>query len=226
MFGKLFNFKDEKDFLSKELEDFGQMLSLGEQIYRQAVTRLTAQELPGLKTRDELYQADQRINKLERKIRKRIVSHLNFNSNENLPTALILMSVVKDAERIGDYGKNIFEISDLMTNCFSEDYFNKWFKSLDDQLLDLFAKTKKCFLESDTELAREIMEIDRDVVKMCDQGLKSLAASDVTTNVAVSATLTYRYFKRIGAHLSNIATSVIMPISDLDYYDERKLEKK
>jgi hypothetical protein len=33
-----------------------------------------------------------------------------------------------------------------------------------------------------------------------------------------------RYFKRIAAHLTNIATSVILPLTDLDYFDERRSE--
>ncbi len=165
-----------------------------------------------------------KINKLERKVRKRVVTHLNFNPSEDLPTALIFMSVVKDAERIGDYCKNLFEISDMLTARFQADYFEKWFQPLHAQLLELFDKTKDCFLDGDKDLAREIMQIERSLVKMCDHGVKSLAASSVETNTAVCATLVYRYFKRIGAHLGNIATSVIVPVTDLDYYDETRIE--
>ncbi|MHC4373968.1 MAG: hypothetical protein ACYSTO_07260 [Planctomycetota bacterium] len=34
-----------------------------------------------------------------------------------------------------------------------------------------------------------------------------------------------RYFKRIAAHLVNISTSVVLPISQLDYFDEKKAEE-
>jgi len=34
-----------------------------------------------------------------------------------------------------------------------------------------------------------------------------------------------RYFKRIAAHLMNIATSVILPVTNLDYFDQRKTDE-
>ena len=40
--------------------------------------------------------------------------------------------------------------------------------------------------------------------------------------VAVCFALVARHFKRIMGHLVNIATSVVLPLSDLDYFDERK----
>jgi phosphate uptake regulator len=55
--------------------------------------------------------------------------------------------------------------------------------------------------------------------------LTKLAASDLSTNEGVCYTLVARYFKRIAAHLVNISTSVVLPISQLDYFDEKKAEK-
>jgi hypothetical protein len=40
--------------------------------------------------------------------------------------------------------------------------------------------------------------------------------------VAVCFALAARHFKRIVAHLVNLATSVVLPYSDLDYFDERR----
>jgi two-component system alkaline phosphatase synthesis response regulator PhoP len=49
-----------------------------------------------------------------------------------------------------------------------------------------------------------------------------IAKSSLSVNEAVCLALMARHFKRIVAHLTNIATSVILPLSDLDYYDERR----
>jgi phosphate uptake regulator len=38
--------------------------------------------------------------------------------------------------------------------------------------------------------------------------------------VAVALVLTGRHYKRILAHLTNIATAVVMPADRIDYYDE------
>jgi hypothetical protein len=34
--------------------------------------------------------------------------------------------------------------------------------------------------------------------------------------------LTYRYFKRVTAHSMNVITSLVVPVDQLDYYDEDK----
>ena len=54
--------------------------------------------------------------------------------------------------------------------------------------------------------------------------IEELAKSNLSTNEAVCFTLMARYYKRIAAHLTNIATSVILPLTDLDYFDERREE--
>jgi hypothetical protein len=32
-----------------------------------------------------------------------------------------------------------------------------------------------------------------------------------------------RFYKRIGAHVLNVLSSVVMPLHKLDYYDEKRL---
>lgn len=225
MIKNILQFWKEKDFLTQELDDFDQMLKDAREIFIKGMAQVFARESPGLKLRDEVYRMDQSINERQRNIRKRVLSHLTFQPNEDLATALILMSVVKDAERLGDYAKNIFEVSDLADQPISEDVFHEWFQDMDRQLTDLFDLTRKSFMESDEKGAREIMRIERTIVHACDDGLRKLAKSGIDSNTAVCITLLFRYLKRVGAHLGNIASSVIMPISDLDYYDEKKRQK-
>ena len=56
----------------------------------------------------------------------------------------------------------------------------------------------------------------------CDKIVEQLVHSDLSVNEAVCFTLIARHFKRIVAHLVNIATSVVLPLSELDYFDERR----
>jgi hypothetical protein len=51
------------------------------------------------------------------------------------------------------------------------------------------------------------------------------SVSDLVTgadqsNRAVALALTYRYLKRIVAHLMNVLSAVVMPVDRLDYFDE------
>ncbi len=45
------------------------------------------------------------------------------------------------------------------------------------------------------------------------------------TDEAVSYGMLARHMKRIAAHLSNIASSVVTPVENLDFADESKLAK-
>ena len=98
--------------------------------------------------------------------------------------------------------------------------FASLFNHTDEEILTLFAMTKEAFINSDEEKAKQCWEYERKLTKKCDHIVETLAKGNLTVNEAVTFTLIARYFKRIAAHLTNIATSVILPISDLDYFDE------
>ena len=82
-------------------------------------------------------------------------------------------------------------------------------------------------MDNDEGKAAKTWKHENKIVKFCDEVIDKLAKSDeLSTNEAVSYTLIARYYKRIAAHLANIATSVILPLNDLDFYDEKQLPKK
>ena len=172
------------------------------------------------------YKIDKKVNLLEREIRKRVVEHLSIQPGADVPVSLVLMSVVKDAERIGDYCKNILEVISLLDKPLEKALFETYFNHIDQNILEIFEKTQKAFIESDEKMAKEILYIERGIVKNCDDIVKKLSKSQLTTNEAVCLTLLARYFKRVAAHLANIGSSVILPVSDLDFFDERLRHEK
>ena len=54
-----------------------------------------------------------------------------------------------------------------------------------------------------------------------DDIIGALAESNLPTRHAVCLTLITRHMKRINAHLGNIASSVVMPLHKIDYFDEK-----
>ena len=54
--------------------------------------------------------------------------------------------------------------------------------------------------------------------------IDDLLTADVPTRDAVLMALLARYLKRLCLHLANIATSVVMPLHRLDYFDEKREE--
>lgn len=225
MFKNLLSFWKARDFLQEVLDDFANMMEETHAMFKNVCDLLLRNKTcDGLK--DKIYETDRKVNTLEREIRKRIVEHLSIQPSSDLPFCLVLMSVVKDAERLGDYAKNIFEVWELLKKPLDHNLYKKFFDDLDTKLLENFAQTKQAFVESNEQIAEECMKLEREIVKACDGTVEKLAASDLTTNESVCFTLLARYFKRTAAHLTNIASSVILPISNLDFFDEKLRHEK
>lgn len=220
MFKNLLSFWKGKNFLSQVLGEFEEMLTDTQQMFESVRRKLfEGTEEKGLK--DRIYEIDRGVNRLEKDIRKRIIEHLSIQAGVDVPASLVLMSVVKDAERLGDYAKNLFEVTEMIKGPIDKKLFRELFGDMDIKIIETFKKTKQAFIESDEKLAKEILNLEREVVKKCDNALEKLAKSDLDTNTAVCLTLIGRYLKRTVAHLTNISSSVILPISDLDFYDEK-----
>ena len=176
--------------------------------------------------RDEIYHRDVLVNRAERSIRKKIVLHLSSSNVKDTPFCLILMSAVKDAERIGDYCKNFFQAAGLFKGCDKDDPYMIEIKSIGDSVQKTFNNTAKAFHDSDQALGRDMMHVERDIAERCDAMINKLAlAEGLDTNKAVCFTLFFRFLKRISAHLGNIASTVVMPLHKIDYYDEPSFRK-
>lgn len=223
MFKGLLQFWKAQDFLKKELKDFEEMLNDAEIMFSLVSKELIYNETEkGLK--DKIYTIDKKVNELEKNIRRHAVQHLVVQPSVDITMCLLLMSVVKDAERLGDYSKNLYEIIEMTDKPIDMNKYQVLFDGIDKEILDLFTQTKTAFIDSDEEKAKKAWSAERDIVKKSDQIIKKLAESNLSVNEAVCFTLMARYFKRLGAHLANIATSVILPVSDLDYYDEKNID--
>lgn len=225
MFKNLLQFWKGKDFLNQVLEEFKDMLDDTQIMFESVCKRLInnqSEENP----EGKIYDLDKRVNALEKNIRKRVIEHLSIQPSVDVSTCLLLMSVVKDAERLGDYAKNLLEINKTLAAPINKTTYQRIFNSIDEEITAMFIQTKKAFIESDEENAAKSWKYEREIAKRCDQIISTLAKSDLSINEAVCFTLMARYFKRLAAHLTNIATSVILPLSDLDYFDERRRESK
>ena len=221
MFRNLLSFWKGKDFLAQVFEEFKSMLDDTEIMFRAACGRLLDNvEEPGLK--QKIYDIDQKVNSLQKDIRKRIVEHLSLQPTVDVTACLVLMSVVKDAERLGDYCKNLYEVTELLAKPIDRELFTRYFDGIDKDILTLFEQTKEAFIEADEDKARLTWDYKTRLTKDCNRIVAELSKCDLSVNESVCLVLVARYFKRLVAHLVNISTSVILPLSDLDYFDEKR----
>ena len=175
--------------------------------------------------RTQIYKQDVKVNKLERKIRKQVIAHLSIAGNSaDVPYSLLLMSLVKDVERIGDYAKNLAETLDVSGAILPDDDTVAELREIRNGIEGTFEAVAEVFAQSDEEEAVALIRQGRDMSHRCDALIDRIAKGDYDAATTVAVTLGTRFYKRIGAHLLNILSGVVMPLHKLDYYDEKVLE--
>jgi len=219
MLKELLNLMRAKSPLAKMFSEFTQMIEIVEWMFDTSI-QVLMRDKPAQEVNDEIYAKDREVNEHQRSIRRKIIRHLTLQPGNNVPACLVMMSVVKDAERMGDFCKNIFELGAMFNVVFDSGRYKTPFIELSEQVENLFGKTRKAFERSDEEIARSIITKGNHISKQCDMMLTQLIRDNLSTDKAVAYTLLARYFKRISSHLVNIATSVVTSVDNLDYLDE------
>jgi len=170
------------------------------------------------KASEAIYLADRSINMSERDIRKRILIHIKTVPECNLPAHLVFVSIIKDAERLGDYVKNCYELKSMLKDMDSDrEMLLKLYDDFAPDILNLFDNTLKAIQDSDKTIGMKVMEDGRSISKACQDLIEKSVDSDAKTRYVVVTVLAARYFKRISLHLSNIASSVVNPLPEVDY---------
>ncbi len=122
--------------------------------------------------------------------------------------------------------KNLFEVFELHEGPIDSALLEQYFGDLPADVGRLFKRTHEAFVNSNEAVARRVIGDHRDTEKRCNTVLEKVSRdTSLTVNDAVCLALLGRFLKRIAAHLGNIATSVVMPVDRLDYFDERRTRK-
>lgn len=216
MLGRIVELWRGKSLVSQMVDQFMEMLDLSKAMF-DSVTRvgLAGGDLEAI--REDFFEKDRAINKLEQSVRRAILVHLSVQEGTDVPACLVMMSVVRDAERAGDYAKNIFAVFKSSPQLEPGLYYDQLLK-LANETSVAFTNVKDVFHNSDVRAARQLKESNYRLQKQCDAVVgQLLAGTDCTT--AVPYALLYRFFKRILAHLSNVVSSVVMPVDKIGYFD-------
>lgn len=205
--------------------EFVEMLQMDWRMFEIVMEVLAGKVKPD-DVQDDLLRRDIAVNRKERSIRRQIVESLSVRGeNTTVPASLVLMSIVKDAERVGDYCKNLLETAQMMRKPVAELKYSHEVVEIGEHVSRIFQESIQAFAEEDEVLAQEIIEDEGLMNRRCDALIEAIARSDLDANEAVGTALWIRFFKRIEAHLSNICSSVVLPVHRLDSrlkYEKRK----
>jgi len=203
----------KRSLLSEATDHCEEMLNIGQQMFEYSLGVLMDNE----REAEDIYAIDRRMNRLEVAVRRKIIEHLAVNPSQDVIAALFLSAIVGDIERIGDYCKNLIELAHHYPEKLSGPYIDR-VREIARKVSGAFETTIKAFHEGDSELARQVMEIQAELARECDLLTdKLLAETESCGRDAVIRALLLRFLKRVGAHLKNVASSLVNPYPRLGY---------
>jgi phosphate transport system protein len=164
---------------------------------------------------------DREINAAQRQVRRALVVHASVTGSPDLALAMAYMSVVKDVERVGDYAKSLYDIARYGAD-FSQADDREELERYCAAVGNLLDEAAMVFEERDTERALQLVTKADTFIDEYDEHVRAAAQSEGSALVAVTRALYYFYLARITAHVMNLMTSLVLPVDQLDYYDEAK----
>lgn len=218
MFKKFLDLLRQDDLLQQALERSLEMLAVDREMFVAAVRSLREQDDARIK--QDIYAIDQKINAYEREVRRKVFTHLAVDADRDLHGGLVLISIVIDIERIGDYTKNIVELalhhpSRLHCGPFEDDV-----RRVETTVRTMFDLLLEALPARDVDKASEVMSEHWWIAKRSNGIVNDLLEHDTSglqCREAVAVALYMRFLKRVSAHLMNIASSIVNPFDRIGF---------
>ncbi len=218
MFEWLKNLGQEGHGLRPIVENFNQMMMDGRHMFDLVSSTLASGGDPNA-IREDLFTTDQKINRAEQVLRRYLVVHASVHGAAEFPTCLVLMSIAKDAERIGDYCKNMFDVA-ATHRIQPGSTLASEIAACRDRVSNSLGQMIEAYRSQSADVAKEHLSECDSIENFCDTKVEELLnAGGGDDHVALA--LAFRHLKRIVAHSKNITTSIVMPVDKLDFFDER-----
>ena len=220
VFKNLVNIWKSEDSLSQAWSSSNEMLVFSHDMFNDSINALRSGEknkvIKSIKQRDEI------INQYHREIRKKVVTYYSVSKDIlNIDSGLVLLNMVVDIERVGDYSKNILDLAKHHPKKLVSEKISDELRIIEKAVIERFKNTVIAIETMDEDIAGKLIKSYRsDLGKISD----NLVASSISGNFQIgeehkasSMVLYARYLKRIGAHLKNITSVVVNPFESIGY---------
>ena len=208
------------NLLSQAWEDSLRMLSLSNDIFVQSIQYFNSGE--NIDAVKALKKEDQSINDYYQLVRRKVITHYSIDKPPiDTSGGLTLINMVVDIERIGDYCKNISDLTLMREGPMNFGELSNEIKSIEEEVESRFTKTIKAIQDQDEALADELLKSYKKMItKVSDDIVKNVASGKIQfkdSSQGASIVLYARYLKRIGAHLKNITSTIVNPYDRIGY---------
>jgi Na+/phosphate symporter len=216
MLERLFGSHQPSTLIEAAFDDVSRMLERSHEMLDVAAAALLDNE----PLTADLDAMDDVVDEGERMVRRTVLEHLSVNPRQELVASLLLASMVQDAERIGDFARGLAELVPLAGSRRQGPFCDE-LKAAVDELRPLFDLSRDAFLEDDPEKAKQVMGVHARQKAELLELTRRVAESELTADMAVVYASAARILRRIGAHLANIASSVVQPYDQIRHGDEQ-----
>ncbi len=208
------------NLLAQAWDDSLKMLSISNNIFVQSIQYFNSgKNIDAVKA---LKKEDQTINDYYQLVRRKVLTHYSIDKPP-VETAggLTLVNMVVDIERIGDYCKNISDLTLMRDGPMDFGELSDDIKSIEQEVESRFIKTIQAIENQDEALAENLLNnYKKMVTKVSDRIVKDIASGRILfpdSSQGASIALYSRYLKRIGAHLKNITSTIVNPYDKIGY---------
>jgi len=215
MLKELFGSKEKSSLVRSAFNDFSGMLQQAARMYELARAAL----LDNADLEVDLDEMDDVVDDGERMVRRAVLEHLSISPRTDLVASLVLISMVQDAERIGDFARGLAELLRLAKSPRVGPYADD-LREIASGVSSQFEACERAFREDDVDLARQVILRHTQTKPALEDYTTRLANSDLSADMVIVYGATARILRRISAHLSNIASSVVQPFDRIRHGDE------
>lgn len=220
-FKELFELWRSDNFLQQAWKESYVMLETTREMFEKSIHSL--RKTDDAEISRDVYTTDKQVNIYLQDVRRKVFKHLALTGGANIIPGLVLISIVIDVERIGDYTKNITDIAIAHPGRLFCGKHEDQVVKIEKAVIEIFNKILPCLRTSNKEMGHEIMSTYEWITKECDKIVTSLIQHrDETMPVedSVTTALYCRYIKRVTAHLLNVASSVVNPFDKVGFREE------
>ncbi len=215
MLKRLFGTSTQSSLVESAFQKFSGMLQRAAEMHDLAMTAL----FENTPLEVDLDKMDDQIDDGEASIRRSVLEHLSLSPSKDLVASLVLISMVQDAERIGDFTRGLGDLPGLARSPRSGKFADE-LRSIDMQIRPLYDICAAAFQADDSDEARKVVDEHVRIKAELSDYIRRLAASDLSADMAIVYASTARNLQRISAHLSNIASSVVQPFHRIRHEDD------
>ena len=219
MFKQIFELFKSDSLYNQALLECHEMLDIDKEMFNESINTLRNSDTADIPI--DIYAMDKKINEFERDVRRKVMTHLAVGGKEDVGSGLVLVSVVIDIERIGDYTKNIYDLAVNHPKKLDGGTVEDRLIEIEKISYELFEDSIDAFKNQDIEKARKLMlDYKTDISAVSTEIVDSIISgknTDFTSKEAGSLCLYARYLKRIAAHSRNLVSSIVNPFERIGY---------